>query len=224
MKICVIIPVHNEEKTIKAVVKEIKSTLGLDVLVIDDGSSDASAAKAVEGGAQLLKNEKNLGKGKSLVRGFEYLLLRNVDAVITMDGDGQHLPEDIPAFIFRASSSQSQIYLGNRMFNANTMPFLRRITNKVMSSLISAVAKQKIPDTQCGFRLIKKEALEKLSFSTSRYETESELLIKAAQLGFVIESVPVTAVYENETSHINPFVDTIRFIKFILPYLWSTKY
>lgn len=223
MKICVIIPTHNEEKTISSLVKKIIDHFGMDIVVIDDGSTDATAARAQENGAVVLRNNVNLGKGRSLIKGFEYILDRGFDAVITMDGDGQHLPEDIPVFTKSASSSRSGIYIGNRMLKTKNMPYIRIITNKVMSSLISAVAKQRIPDTQCGFRLIRKELLEKISFSTCRYETESELLIKAARLGFIIESVAITTVYENETSHINPIVDTFRFLKFILAYLWTTK-
>jgi GT2 family glycosyltransferase len=92
-----------------------------------------------------------------------------------------------------------------------------------MSWLISGIARQKIPDTQCGFRLIKKEALEKLQFKTFKYETESEMLIKASRLGFKIESVPIKTIYQREKSRINPFIDTLRFIRFMVKELWTTR-
>ena len=96
------------------------------------------------------------------------------------------------------------------------MPVLRIMTNRFMSWVISAIAKQYIPDTQCGFRLVKKEVLEKINLSTSKYETESEILIKAARLGFRIEFVPVETIYSGQKSQINPFVDTLRFLRFIV--------
>ena len=95
------------------------------------------------------------------------------------------------------------------------MPLLRIITNRFMSLIISAFARQYIPDTQCGFRLVKKEVLQKITLSTSKYETESEILIKAARLGFKIEFVPIKTIYSGQKSQINPFVDTLRFLRFI---------
>ena len=133
-----------------------------------------------------------------------------------MDGDGQHLPEEIPNFIRIAEHSNGSIFVGNRMSKTRNMPLLRILTNKFMSWLISQVARQKIYDTQCGFRLIKSDVLRKVSLKTSKFEIESELLIEASRLGFKIESVPIKSVYAGEKSQINPFLDTIRFIKFIL--------
>ena len=101
------------------------------------------------------------------------------------------------------------------MGKAKNMPLVRYVTNKFTSWLISVIAGQRIPDTQCGFRLIKKEVLEKINLKTSNYETESEMLIKAAHLGFKIESILVNTIYSGEKSQINPFFDTLRFLRFI---------
>ncbi len=106
------------------------------------------------------------------------------------------------------------------MQKIKNMPLVRVLTNKVMSWLISQIAKQEIPDTQCGFRLIKKEVLAKLNLKTHKYETESEVLIRGSRLGFKIESVPIKTIYITEKSHINPFIDTLRFIRFILKEIW----
>ena len=160
-------------------------------------------------------NLNNQGKGASLVKGFKYALDNNFDAVITMDADGQHLAQDLPSFIEQASDPDIHIVLGNRMLNVEKMPYLRVITNKFMSWLISIISKQVIPDTQCGFRLIKKEVLKKIELSTSKYETESELLIQASRLGFKIKSIPIRSIYGREKSQINPFIDTLRFIRLI---------
>jgi len=222
MKTCVIIPTYNEAREIGNLVKKIREQ-NLDVLVVDDGSWDNTSQLANNSGAKVLRNEINQGKGASLIKGFNYALPLDYDAIITMDGDGQHLPEDLPYFIRLAKYSASGIFIGNRMQKTKNMPLVRLLTNRFMSCLISWVAKQKIPDTQCGFRLIKKEVLEKLNLRTRKYETESEVLIRSSRLGFKIESVPIKTMYIGEKSQINPFIDTLRFIRFIIQELWTTK-
>lgn len=220
MNTCVIIPIYNESKTIGNIVKEVRNK-DLDVLVIDDGSKDMGWKVAEDSGAVVLKNEKNVGKGASLAKGFSYALEKNYDAVITMDGDGQHLPEDLPYFIRLAKDSNTPILIGNRMQKTKRMPLMRILTNKFMSWLLSAIAKQKIPDTQCGLRLIKTDVLRKVILSTNKYETESEILIKASKLGFKIESVPIKTVYNDEKSQIHPVIDTLRFFRFIFKELFK---
>ena len=222
MKACVIIPTLNESKSIAELVSQVRSQ-GFDVLVVDDGSSDNTSSLARGAGAAVLRSQANQGKGASLIKGFNYALSLNYDAVITMDGDGQHLPEDIPYFIRLAEYSNSGLIIGNRMSKARGMPRLRLATNMFMSWVISQVSRQNIPDTQCGFRLIKKEVINKLKLGTAKYETESEILIKVSRLGFRIESVPIKTVYAGEKSQINPFIDTLRFLKFISRELWATK-
>jgi len=212
---CVIIPTYNEAKEIFRLVKQIKEN-NLDVLVVDDGSTDSTARIASSAGAVVLINPVNEGKGACLKKGFKYALTHDFDAVITMDGDGQHLPEDLSCLIHQAIKSGSDVFVGNRMRQTKGMPWLRVITNKFMSLVISVLSKQSIPDTQCGFRLIKRAVLEKVELKTNKFETETEILIKAARLGFKIESVPVKTVYRGEKSQINPFVDTFRFLRLVI--------
>lgn len=215
MRTCVIIPTYNESKTIAGLIRQVQSN-GLEVIVIDDGSSDNTADIAEASKVFVLRNVRNLGKGASLAKGYDFALAQGFDAVISMDGDGQHSCDDLAAFIHKAESSGVAIVVGNRMNSTKQMPLLRVATNRFMSWLISLVTGQRIPDTQCGFRLLKKELLEKFKLSTSKYETESEILIQAARLGFKIESVPVRTIYSGQKSRINPFVDTLRFLRFII--------
>lgn len=222
MKICVIIPTYNEARAIADLVRNIKRQ-DLEVVVVDDGSYDNTFRVAEDSGAVVLHNPVNEGKGASLIRGFAYASGKDFDAVITMDGDGQHLPSEIPYFIRLAKYSNSGIFIGNRMLRRKDMPLIRILTNKLMSWFISSLTKQKIPDTQCGFRLIKKEVLEKIDLRTRKYETESEIIVRAARLGFKIESVPIKTIYKGEKSQINPVIDTLRFIKFVFGELWITK-
>ena len=220
MKICVIIPSHNESCAISGLIKEI-NTHRLPVIVVDDGSTDATVECARRAGATTLSNERNLGKGASLMRGFDYAVEKGYDAVLTMDGDGQHLPADIPAFLAAAHQHSDGpksfgIVMGNRMARVGSMPVARVLTNRFMSWLISIICKQNIPDTQCGFRLINSAILRVVKLHTRKFEAESEILIKASRLGYTISSVPIKTIYEKEVSHINPLIDTLRFIRFLV--------
>ena len=215
MRICVIIPTYNETRAIAGLIQQI-TKLGLEVIIIDDGSTDDTVKIATACGAKVLVNLRNMGKGAALIKGYKFALKCGFDEVISMDGDGQHSCDDLLAFIRKAQTSQSALIVGNRMGMTKGMPFLRLTTNFLMSKFISLIVKQRIPDTQCGFRLIKKELLEKIDLSTSKYETESEVLIKAAHLGFKIESIPVKTIYSGGKSQINPLVDGLRFLRFMI--------
>ncbi len=211
MKACVLIPSYNVEQTIGDVVRKIKE-MGLEVIVVDDGSTDDTERSASENGAIVMRHIKNLGKGASIKEGFDFMLrMTNFDTIIIMDGDGQHNPNDIQKFISRAQECDDDIIIGNRMALTKNMPFVRLATNKFMSFLLSAMCKQRIPDTQCGFRLIKREILRKIKFESNKYDLESEILIKASRMKFKIASVPIETIYRNELSRIHPVKDTIRF-------------
>lgn len=211
MKACVLIPSYNVEQTIGDVVRKIKE-MGLEVVVVDDGSTDDTERRASENNAIVIRHIKNLGKGASIKEGFDFMLrMTNFDTIIIMDGDGQHNPNDIQKFISRAQECDDDIIIGNRMALTKNMPFVRLATNKFMSFLLSAMCKQRIPDTQCGFRLIKREILRKIKFESNKYDLESEILIKASRMKFKIASVPIETIYRNELSRIHPVKDTIRF-------------
>lgn len=224
MRTCVIIPTYNESKAIAELIKQIKN-LNLEVIIIDDGSSDATVKIVQASGSKVLLNEANIGKGAALIKGYNFAIAQGFDAIISMDGDGQHSSEDIKTFIQKAENPSVCVIIGNRMTMTKKMPFLRIITNNFMSWLLSLIIKQKIPDTQCGFRLVKKEALLAMNLLTSKYETESEILIKAARLGYKIESVPIKTIYTGQKSKINPFIDTLRFLRLLtIEAMRSTKH
>lgn len=215
MRTCVIIPTYNESKAIAGLISQIHK-LGLKAIIIDDGSEDNTVKIATAAGAEVLSSPSNTGKGASLIKGYAFAVSCGFDAVISMDGDGQHSTDDIKVFIQKAESSNCSMIIGNRMVVTQKMPVLRIITNRFMSWIISMIARQHIPDTQCGFRLVKKEVLQKIDLFTSKYETESEIIIKAARLGFKFESVPVKTIYSGQKSQINPWVDTLRFLRLIV--------
>ncbi|MBF0593780.1 MAG: glycosyltransferase family 2 protein [Candidatus Omnitrophica bacterium] len=215
MKICLLIPAYNEAQALGSLVKDVRSR-GFDVLVVDDGSKDSSAEIAREAGAMVLVNASNHGKGYSLQRGFDYILGRDYEALITIDGDGQHATDDLQKFVALFERDRPDIICGNRMRNPKGMPGVRFVTNKIMSGLISLVCRQKIYDTQCGYRLIRTEVLRNIQVSSTAFEIESEVIIKASKKGYRIVSVPIQTIYSNERSKINPFFDTVRFFVYII--------
>ncbi len=216
MDIWAIIPAYNEAKDLGSFLSEIKEK-NLSILVIDDGSTDNTYQVAKKHADIVIKNQINFGKGLTLRKGIDYLIdNKYFDCLITMDADGQHSPADLDKFIQEAKQG-SRFVIGNRMENPKGMPKTRIITNKFMSWLISKIAKQNIPDSQCGYRLIKKEVIENLTIKTKKFEIESEMLINASQLGYSIKSIPIKSIYhKNVFSKIKPISDTFRFIKFIL--------
>jgi len=215
MKTCVLIPTYNEAETIEKLIIRVKEE-DLDIVVVDDGSSDDTGRIAGRVGAVLIRHAENMGKGASLRTGFKHVLKNDYDAVIVMDGDGQHSPRDIRRFIDYARSTDADLIIGNRMGDTKSMPFIRQATNRWMSGFLSRLCGQCIPDTQCGFRLIKNRVLKSVNLTTSKYETESEILIRAGSEGFRIDSIPVRSIYNNEISSIHPIIDTYRFARFIV--------
>ena len=215
---CVVIPAYQAAKSIGELVRRIKSQ-GLAVVVVDDGSHDETASIAASGGALVISHLRNEGKGRALRTGFEHVVREHYDGVITMDSDGQHDPAEIPELIRAGEVQHAGIVLGNRMANGSSMPTARRRTNTLMSTIVSVIARQRIPDSQCGFRLIRKEVLEDLPLRSRRYEIETELLLKAAARRWKIISVPIRSIYDNHPSHIQPVREGLRFVAIILHYL-----
>ncbi len=219
MKICALIPAYNEAKTILPLIQETQRYIP-DVIVLDDGSQDETLQLVQQTDAKVLINRVNQGKGITLRRGFEYALQQGFDWILTMDGDGQHNPGDIPVFLDILKREQDCIVIGNRMYQRNQMPWIRWITNQTMSKIISKIVKQYIPDTQCGYRLIHRRVLAAMPLLKSKkFEIESELVIEAARAGFKIISIPIHSIYQGQESQIKPLRDTIRFLRLLLRYI-----
>ena len=217
-KIGVVIPAFNEEKHLDDVVRRTRAKID-NVLVVDDGSSDATAERARQAGAEVIVHPENRGKGESIKTGLRHWLDQQFDFVIILDADGQHRPEEIDRFVeVTGSAVAPQLILGNRMNDVSAMPLLRRMVNRYMSRKISRVCGQEIPDTQCGFRMLHRQLIPELLDGADRFEYETEMLILASRKGFRIESVPITTVYSDEVSSIHPVRDTLRFFKLMRRY------
>jgi UDP-N-acetylglucosamine---dolichyl-phosphate N-acetylglucosaminyltransferase len=217
-RLAVVIPAFNAADTIASVVRGVKEHIALDrIVVVDDGSSDDTASVARAEGAQVLRHDVNKGKGMSLRTGFEFILKRpEIEAVVTLDADGQHDPREIPEFAEAFRRGGADIIVGSRMRNHSGMPPLRVFTNRVTSAIISLTTGQKIEDSQIGYRLHRASLLRKLELATSRYDTESEILIKGCRLGARVESIPVRTIYADETSAIDPARDAMRFLLLVI--------
>ncbi len=178
------------------------------VLVVDDGSRDATASVARQFGAEVYSFAANRGKGHALLAGFERL--REFDAVVTLDADGQHPPECLPAFVATAEAG-ADLVLGKREITPD-MPPARRFANRFSSAWCSAIAGQPISDSQCGYRLYRREVLLRTPVRASRYEVETEMAVRASRLGFRVAHVDIPTVYGDEVSHLSPTRDVPRIV------------
>ncbi|PYJ19917.1 MAG: hypothetical protein DME20_06550 [Verrucomicrobia bacterium] len=223
-----VIPAYQDEKHIGEIVRRTRERLD-HVLVVDDGSSDHTAQRAREAGAEVIVHDQNRGKGEAIKTGLGRWLAaagpsgggldREVTWVSLLDSDGQHLPEEIDRFMAAAvSATQPTFFIGNRMSNLTGMPFIRRVVNRYMSKRISRLCGQKIPDTQCGFRMLNRQLIPELLGGGDRFDYETEVLIIASRKGYEIESVPITTVYSDQVSKIRPLRDAIRFFKLMWRY------
>ena len=209
-----LIPCYFEEKHIQDIARRALAQLD-QVLVVDDGSTDATEAEARASGAEVIRHSANRGKGAAIKTGLHELSGRAaVEYVLVLDGDGQHLPEEIPAFLEAANATHAAMLVGNRMSDTRAMPLVRKLTNRFMSAQISGVCGQPIPDTQCGFRMFHRDLAAALCWTqSSKYDFETEMLVIAARRGGAIAAVPVSTVYGDEVSKIHPLRDTIRFFQ-----------
>lgn len=212
---CVLLPAYREGGRIGATVKAVRA-YARDVVVVDDGSDDDTAREAQEAGAIVLSHARNMGKGAALQTGFKHVMAAGYDCVVTMDGDGQHAPEDLPGFLDVYRTSGARVVVGNRMADPRTMPLVRRLTNRFMSGLLSRRMGQHVPDTQNGYRLYGREVLPILMQTVSEgFAAESEVLLDLAAAGERIASAPTRIIYGDERSKIRPLRDTIKFFRML---------
>ena len=207
-----LIPCYFEEKHIQDIARRTLTQLD-QVLVVDDGSTDATEAEARASGAEVIRHSVNQGKGAAIKTGLRELSARpGLEYALILDGDGQHLPEEIPNFLAAAERTHAPMLVGTRMSDTRTMPFVRRMTNRFMSSQISRVCGQRVPDSQCGFRMIHRDLAPALAaIATVKFDYETEMLVVASRRGCTIAAVPVSTIYGDEKSKIHPVRDTIRF-------------
>ncbi len=215
----VIIPCLNEASSIASVVRSARQHLP-EVIVVDDGSMDDTARLACVSGAGVIRHPTNRGKGASVDAGCQSALERSFTWALLMDGDGQHAPADIPKFLAHATETGADLIVGNRFHGSppHEMPSLRRWVNCWMSRQLSKRTGRELPDSQCGFRLVRLEAWQKVNLKTRSFEIESEMLVKFIDAGRTVEFVPIEVIYKKHSSTIHPLRDTVRWLKW-----WSSN-
>lgn len=207
----VCIPALNASTTIGGLVERSRGE-GLDVLVVDDGSDDATATNAERAGARVLRHPRNLGKGAALRSAFAFALEHSYPAVITLDADGQHVPSDIPKFLRTWRESSADLIIGSRRHLFGGMVRRRRLANLFSARTISFAAGVPVGDPQSGFRLYGGRVLREVKFQGNRFDAESEIIVLAGRLGLTLLEIPIELGFVDglSTSHYRPLMDTLR--------------
>lgn len=211
MKTVAIIPALNAERTVARVVAD--SRLYIEpVLVIDDGSSDATGDVARAVGATVLRHEVNRGKGGALKTGFAWALENGFDAVITLDADGQHLPTEIPKLIASREETDADLIIGGRSHLFAHMLARRRMANRFSAWCIAKASGARVTDSQSGYRLYSASLLRAIRLRTDGFDLESEVIVRAGRRGFRIVTIPIELGFVDgiSTSHYKPLKDTLR--------------
>jgi glycosyltransferase involved in cell wall biosynthesis len=217
-RILAIIPCCNEEATIGSVVHETKRFVD-EVLVVDDGSTDETSKIAKEVGATVINHKKNRGKGAAIRTGFEYALENDFDYVVTIDGDGQHNPVEIPNLLENVINNGHDISVGYRVGDNTEMPMWRRVGKRVLDYTTSMGTGGYVTDSQCGFRAFNKKAVEAITpkLRGEAFSVESEQLIKAHESGLNVVNTSVTCKYDDlETSTKNPALHGLSVLGYVL--------
>lgn len=199
-RVCVVIPAYNEEAAIGSVVSGIKKELnsaGFDyeVVVVDDGSRDQTAAAAQKAGATVVRHILNSGAGGATATGLSYAEQSGATIAVTMDADGQHSPQDVLNGIKKLSADKTDLLIGSRLIDATGMSGVKRVGNYGLSLITYLLFGVNVTDSQSGLRVFSERSLKELRWKTSGYEFCSEMLWRAKQKSLVIDEYPIEAIY-----------------------------
>jgi glycosyltransferase involved in cell wall biosynthesis len=218
MVVCALIAAFNEEAHIADVVSGAAPHVSR-VIVVDDGSTDRTCDVAVAAGATVVRHDGNRGKGAAIRTGLSVALREPCTHVLFLDGDMQHDPADIPQLIEQAQRGRGDFVVGEREFRKEAMPAARFYSNVIGSAILSRFIGAPVTDSQSGFRLIRADLLRGLSLTGTKYEIETEMLIKLVRTGAALERVPIRRLqYAGANSKIRPFRDTFRTCMLALRY------
>ena len=208
--ILALIPGYQEGPRIAAVVEGAR--VHLPVVVVDDGSTDDTAARAEAAGAIVLRQHPNAGKGAAIRLGFRHALERGALAVVTLDADGQHDPAEIPTFLAAFQSGKPELIIGRRDFSS--MPVVRRLSNTLGGWIFSAAVGRRVADNQSGYRLIGRRLMTALLDSDEHgFEFEVEMIARCIALDLPMTDVPIRTIYAGEPSHIRPWAHFTSFLR-----------
>jgi glycosyltransferase involved in cell wall biosynthesis len=207
----VLIPAFNAAKSVGDVTRASKEFVR-DVVVINDGSRDDTAAVARAAGSEVIDHPQNRGKGAALKTGFAHAIKNGYDVVVTLDADGQHLPREIPKFLKSREETKADLIIGGRSHLFGEMLPRRRLANRFSAWSISKASKTGITDSQSGFRLYSANLLRSVRLRTDGFDLESEVIVRAGVGGFKVLTIPIDLGFVDgiSTSHYKPIKDTLR--------------
>ena len=209
MSILVCIPAFNEGKVIDKVIKDCLK-FSNEVVVCDDGSMDNTYEVADSAGADVIRHEKNIGKGESLRSLFKFARHSNHDIIVTIDGDGQFIPEEIPKLVKSIKENKSDLVIGYRFDDTTEIPNYRRFGNKMLDKMTNMVEEISVRDTQSGFRAYSRKVIDDIEFKMKGFGADAEILIDAAKKGYRLSEEKITVIYDTgtKTSTKNPISHT----------------
>jgi glycosyltransferase involved in cell wall biosynthesis len=220
---CALIAAYNEERHIAEVVAGARRHVP-HVMVVDDGSTDQTATRAREAGAEVIRHDRNRGKGCALRTGLAAILGQPFSHVVFLDGDLQHDPAEIPKLLEQVRHGRGDFVIGERELARPAMPALRFYSNVIGSRILSWLIGVDVADSQSGFRVIRSDLLRTATLTGRGYEIETEMLIKLARAGARLDRVTVHRLrYDGARSHIRPFRDTFRTCMLAIRYRYFTR-
>lgn len=221
--IIAIIPAYNEEKNIKKVIENCKKYVHK-IIVIDDGSTDNTVQVIQNMDVITIRNRENKGKTEAVKIGFVRGLKEGAGIFVLLDADGQHNPAEIPYFLKNIQGG-FDLVIGARKFDRNIMPVPRMLANSISSYLVSLICGIKIEDSQSGYRVLRKEVIEKITLTSKRFQVDTEMIIKAARCGFKVGFVQIETIYHYEAkSKVNQIIDPLKFVMLLIKLaFWKCK-
>ncbi len=221
MKTIIAMPAYNEANYIGSVVLQAKQ-YGDEVIVADDGSKDRTADIAEFAGASVIRHEKNMGKGTGVRDIIAEAARRNADVLVLMDADAQHDPREIPGLI-KAVKEGADLVIGSRSIGRENIPSYRKVGQKVLSKLTGTLSKAKVMDTESGFRALSRKAITTMKLKETGFAIEAEMISEAADLGLNIVEVPITAIYTQDGSTLNPITHGVGNVNRIMVLISERK-
>ncbi len=215
----IVIPAYNAHEKLPEIISQLEDlpVKPEHVYIIDDGSSQPySLINSDQIEVSVHRLQQNSGKGFAIRKGMELFLKNSIPFLLLMDADGQHPVSSIPDFLKAAQVNGYDLLIGNRVKKIRQMPALRIFSNTMSSLIVSWVTGQRIADSQCGFRLLKRELVEALTLQESGFQIETELILKAVKQGYKIGFVSIPTIYNGQKSYIKHLGDTVRFVQLVL--------
>jgi len=224
----VLIPAYNEASTILPLVQAVLAYHPNELVVVNDASTDNTAALLQDQPITLLNQPCNQGKAAGLWLGFDLAIAQNMDIVITMDGDGQHLPRDLPALLKQYQQQPNSLVLGARQRNPEIQPYARYAANRLANFWISWAAGCAVADSQSGYRVYPVTALKTMGRlkHSAGFVLESEILVEAAWQGYPLTHIPIEAIYaeDRRASHFHPMRDIAKITRMVMRRLWHKRF